>query len=246
MVLFKKKFYFFEITDCWFIHKFHLFDLFRLRVYSYVTNPVKFPFFYKKVSSYTIELSLLDSVDLIQSRFNSTNRNEINRAIREKIETDYSYNIDLFVGIYNEFASNKNIYPVKKRNLINIGKSLQLSFAYHNNIPIVAHAYITDTQNGIARLYLSGSKRLTGSIEKKLVGYANKLLMYNDMLYFKKSGFLKYDFGGYAMNTKNKNLQGINDFKKSFGGIIKKCDSYYTHFFYFLKRLSEKVDNRYK
>jgi hypothetical protein len=69
--------------------------------------------------------------------------------------------------------------------------------------------------------------------------------MYDDMIHFKEKNYKIYDFGGYALNTQIKSLQGINDFKESFGGLMKVCHSYYTYLYYFLKRITEKIDKRY-
>lgn len=245
MVVFKKKFYFFKITDIWFSHKFNFKDLIALRVYNYINNPDKLSFFYKKDVSYTLTLSLFKSIEEIFTGFSSTNKNEINKALKIGVETKYVNDLDLFVSMYNSFAKAKNIYPVKKKLLMNIGSSLHLSFAYFNNSPLAAHAYIADKDTGIVRLFLSGSKRLNDSAEKKIVGFSNKLLMFHDMKYFKKNNYLEYDFGGFAKNTTNKSLQGINDFKKSFGGVIKESYSYYTLLYYYLKKLTEKIDKRY-
>ncbi|MEI2749887.1 MAG: hypothetical protein V9E88_14145 [Ferruginibacter sp.] len=50
----------------------------------------------------------------------------------------------------------------------------------------------------------------------KLIGMANKLLTAKDIGYFKEQGYKMMDFGGYAENTEDKSLKGINDFKLSF------------------------------
>ncbi len=245
MVVFKKKFYLFQVTDTWFNHKFKFNDLYTFKVYSYVNKPIQHQFLYKKEISHTLILSLLQSNEDIFSGFRATYKNEINKAVKRGVQTKFINDIDLFVSLYNDFAQSKNIYPVRKKILENIGNNLQLSFAYFDNSPVAAHAYITDIDSGITRLYLSGSQRFNNYIDKNLVGYANKLLMYDDMLHFKELNYKTFDFGGYALNTKNKSLQGINDFKESFGGEINVCDSYYTYLYYYLKRITEKLDKRY-
>lgn len=247
MVIFKKKFYFFKVKDIWFKYKFKYSDLFKMVVYNYV-NPLSlnYSLFYKKEISHTLELSLLKSKEEIYSGFRSTYRNEINKAIKQEIITSYNNDINLFEKIYNEFANKKNIYPIRKDILISLGENLQLSYAIHDNIAIVAHAYIIDVELGIARLYLSGSKRLDDDFTRNIISNANKLLTYNDILYFKGKNYKIYDFGGYAKDTTDQSLKGINEFKYSFGGVVKPCISYYTYLYYFLKKVSEVFDKRYK
>lgn len=45
------------------------------------------------------------------------------------------------------------------------------------------------------------------------MAHANRCLHWQGIRYFKQQGFHNYDWGGYALNTTDPTLQGINRFK---------------------------------
>jgi lipid II:glycine glycyltransferase (peptidoglycan interpeptide bridge formation enzyme) len=61
-----------------------------------------------------------------------------------------------------------------------------------------------------------------------MIGRANRLLHWEDILYFKQEGLSYYDFGGWSSDTTNLERQKINAFKESFGGVIIPQYSYYV------------------
>jgi lipid II:glycine glycyltransferase (peptidoglycan interpeptide bridge formation enzyme) len=62
--------------------------------------------------------------------------------------------------------------------------------------------------------------------ERRLVGYFNKRLHWEDMKYFKNLGYSVYDWGGFSHKQDDKVLMGINAFKKSFGGVEREVVTY--------------------
>ena len=64
----------------------------------------------------------------------------------------------------------------------------------------------------------------------------------NYLNYSKNEGMLIYDFGGYAPNTKDKDLQDINKFKDGFGGELKR-ESYYIPYPIWLLRKFKRFMN---
>jgi len=54
--------------------------------------------------------------------------------------------------------------------------------------------------------------------KRNLIGRANRWLHYQDMRRFKAKGFALYDFGGYAKDSGDVDLQRINQFKEGFRG----------------------------
>lgn len=144
----------------------------------------------------------------------------------------------MFVDFYNGFAADRNIDLTSERRLKEMQPFLQVSMAFQDGMLLAAHSYLADTEAGITRLMQSASARLNPAADKQLTGRANKLLHYFDMLHFKEKGFKIYDFGGYAMNTDDKGLQGINHFKLSFGGEIKICKNYFSVPYFIFKKLA--------
>jgi hypothetical protein len=103
-----------------------------------------------------------------------------------------------------------------------------ITTAYFEDKPVVCHSYLIDSELKIVRLLHSASMihDLEDKSFKGFVGRANRYLHYQDMVNFKEKGFLKYDFGGYALGTENVALQGINKFKDGFGGYLVEQSNY--------------------
>jgi lipid II:glycine glycyltransferase (peptidoglycan interpeptide bridge formation enzyme) len=57
---------------------------------------------------------------------------------------------------------------------------------------------------------------------RNMIGRANRLLHWEDILYFKDQGYEIYDLGGVTLNQSNKEGQAIARFKECFGGSLVK------------------------
>jgi hypothetical protein len=91
---------------------------------------------------------------------------------------------------------------------------------------LTMHAYIVS--DNTARLHQSASlfRNSDDPEYKKMVGRSNRLLHWDDILYFKSLGIKWYDFGGWyggpeTTGTYKEQLL-INQFKESFGGQKKQ------------------------
>ncbi len=247
MIEIKRNFYLVNIKDTWFYFENRISNLFTLRSYSFIKNVNrKNNTLCVKYNSHTIELSLEKKQEEITKQFSSNIKNEVKRAQKYNFLCDFENNTEEFISIYNDFAKLKNLYPANKKTIEYLGDSFKTTFVLLNNEIIAAHSYIIDRHLGIVRLYQSCSKRLDSNFNKEVTGIANKLLTIEDIFYFKGNGFKTYDFGGYAYNTQNESLKGINQFKMQFGGKITTCVNYNTLGYHILKKISEKIDFRYK
>jgi hypothetical protein len=246
MVRFKKKFYMFKLTDTWFQYQYSFGDYFGLRQYSFVQNPelVKKHNCIKTIT-HTVELSLLPEMETIQSQFRKTVVQEIRKAESSGISCVFKNDIETFIPFFNEFAALKKIYPAKREMIESIGENFHTSFALYEGEILVAHSYIVDRELGIARLFQSASRRLDDRFDRKLIGLANKLLTAKDIGHYKAIGYRLMDFGGYAFETNDTSLKGINDFKTSFGGEVKSCTNFQSLPYFVLRNISEKLDRRY-
>jgi lipid II:glycine glycyltransferase (peptidoglycan interpeptide bridge formation enzyme) len=62
---------------------------------------------------------------------------------------------------------------------------------------------------------------------RNLIGRANRLLHWDDILFFKNKKYLIYDVGGISIDTTDKEKQAINKFKSCFGGdMVKEYKSF--------------------
>lgn len=245
MISYKKKFYLWQARETWFRYRFQTKDLFSLAQYSHVKQYDGDPKFCVKDISYTVELPLNKEADAILADFRNTVRQEIRKSEKEGVTCFFAKDVDRFVAFYNDFAALKKIYPASTDMINNMGDSFVTSFAEMEGELLAAHSYLVDKELGIARLFHSASRRLDQRFDRNIIGRANKLLTARDIFHFREEGFQLMDFGGYAENTQDKSLQGINEFKLSFGGAKVPCNNYFTLPFFVLRKLSLLLDRRY-
>lgn len=173
---------------------------------------------------YTLFIDLAQDEESIFSTFDKNTKYEINRAKnKDNITTavfDSQKQRKIFYDFYDEFAKTKNLNSLGTREaglLIDNGMFV-IRTASLNNEALVFHTYIT--ANGRARLAHSASlfRESEEGAYRNLVGRANRLLHWEDMLYFKKMGYLIYDLGGINPDMANEETKAINRFKECFGG----------------------------
>ena len=153
-------------------------------------------------------------------------RYEVRRAQRDAIHT-YAYDSDFlkanskdlnnFIEAYNEFAASKSLGRCNSfaiRSYIEKDMFI-LTIAKQEECPLVYHAYISTTER--VRLWYSASlfRSETDQKARANIGRANRLLHWQDLLYFKERGIREYDWGGYSDAEETRN---ITIFKRQFGG----------------------------
>ncbi|MDE3212109.1 MAG: hypothetical protein KGM98_02660 [Bacteroidota bacterium] len=227
MVTYKKKYGIFKVTESWFGSKSGIQNLFGLKAYLHVKDAAPVPLAVKDVT-YTIEIPLDREVDEILGSFPKNLRVDIRKAEEAGITTYFHNDIQGFAAFYNDFACKKQVHPISERRLSELGDTLMMSYAVRNRKILSAHSYILDRNESIVRAFRSATIRLEEDVNGIMVGRANKLLHFKDMVHFRGMGIQVYDFGGYAMNTHDAQLQGINNFKEKFGGEIVPCENYYS------------------
>jgi hypothetical protein len=247
MIQFKKKFYFFQLKESWYRLNDSIFKNLGLVSYFCVQNPPsKTPKSLCIAFSSTLSINLNQKIDEIKSKFKANLKNEINQA--EKLPFDVVFNNDIstFIDFYNTFAGKKQIYKINEqmKNAIPENRFL-VGYSSLNGQILSANLYIYDIDLGIVRWFLGSSSRLNSNVDKKTIGISNKFLLFKSLIHFKDLNLHKFDFGGYAENTTNKSLKGINDFKAAFGGELEKCVSYHSIVYSVLLKISRKIDRRF-
>ena len=124
--------------------------------------------------------------------------------------------MDTFAKIYERMYQSKG--SDTKLNVSAVQKYLEadgilFSAVWHEGEMLVFHSYICDATD--ARLLHSASCFREESADQSMIGRANKRLHWEDILYFKKKGLLRYDWGGISDFD---NPNGIDEFKLKFGG----------------------------
>lgn len=237
MISFIKKFSGIKVSEIWFAHKFSFRHSFSLAAYMHVKNPAG-KILSVSQHSHTVENDLNMPEANIFSSFSKTVQTEVKQAEKYGVACMFTDDAERFTAFYNEFAVSRQIDATSMRRLQEMQPFLKISIAAYNGEWLAAHSYLIDREACIVRLMHAASQRLNTDIDKQLTGKANKLLHYFDMMQFKQEGFTMYDFGGYANNTADKGLQGINKFKLSFGGSVTVCKNYVTYPYYILKKIA--------
>ncbi|OQC00516.1 MAG: hypothetical protein BWX78_01109 [Firmicutes bacterium ADurb.Bin099] len=188
-----------------------------------------------KRDAFTLRNDLRLSEDELLKAFESNVRNEVRRAKRDGCECKVVSSLEKPIPreLIGEFdAAHIEMNKQKGLPYVSLAKELMqyneqsvliITIAYINEVAVAYHIYLCG--DGIVRLMYSVSsfRNITDSKEKAAIGRANRLLHFEDMMYFKLNGYLIYDWGGYSTDEK---LAGINAFKRGFGGVLGP--SYYV------------------
>jgi hypothetical protein len=239
MVSYYKKIFIFKVYESWFTYNNKFRDIFSLYVAFHLKNIEDKNVIGVRQNSYTIELSLEQDSSLISSNFSKQIRQQSKLAENEGTTVYFHNDIEEFVSFFNDFATKKNTFMINQENIIAMGNDIKLSFAVNSGQILAAHSYLLDTELGIVRHLHSATRRLDEHYDRNLIGRANKLLTVRDIFYFKEVGFKLFDFGGYAKDTEDESLKGINNYKLLFGGHVVTCIDCYSYSYWFLKKISK-------
>jgi hypothetical protein len=163
--------------------------------------------------------------DALMARFGGNNRYKIKRAdskdgLTFEFITETAPHLEAFCGFYDGFAQQKELPAAYRRGLdaASAAGQLVLSSASRGGDCLVWHAYVRSRST--AALLHSASHFRDGkeSIDRALVGRANRWLHWKDMIAFKALGVARYDWGGMFDDESVAAQASINNFKREFGG----------------------------
>jgi len=238
MIRYYKKFSFFKVYENWFEYRHKVKNVLFLNVYWNLKKQDAKAIPAIKSISHTIELDLEQPADVIMAGFSKQIRQQAKIAESEGISCQFHQEVDDFVHFFNEFAVKKNTFQVSKDVVERMGPDLKLSFAMYNGQVLAAHSYLTDRTTGVVRHHHSATKRLDEQFDKNLIGRANKYLTVKNIFHFKEEGYKTFDFGGYAKDTTNESLKGINNYKLLFGGKVVETYDYFSYSYWLLRKVS--------
>lgn len=192
----------FKYKRIWFpsiVPKVGIFDFISLRQCKKELQESINPKQWLKINFKTLHNNLLKSEDILFSNIAKNTKYKINRAIREGVETEKA-SLEEFLPFFNNFAPTKNLKKITINNLKAYNDALVITKAFLNDVVFAMHAYVVDNEERRARLLYSATvNRNTSSIDLNLVGRANRLLHWHDMLMFKKLDLSIYDWGGGSL-----------------------------------------------
>lgn len=240
MIRYYKRLYFFKIYDNWFECKYNLKDLLAFNVYWHVKMQGKKKVPMVKSISHTVELALNLTEEEIFSKFSKQIRQQSRIAENEGITVKFNADPTDFINFFNEFAAKKNnsmVGKLTKERIDIMGRQIEFCFALYNGQVLAAHSYLVDRNTGMVRHQHSATKRLDENFDRNLIGRANKYLTVKNILHYKEQGYATFDFGGYAADTTDESLAGINKYKLLFGGDVVPSTNYHSYSYWVFKKL---------
>lgn len=203
----------------------------KVDVISYCQAPSAFAFLNKKVRTLINDLTI--SEEEIWQGIHRKCKQEIKHAEEKGILIVINYSDSITQEMINELHASHAQFTKEKRLPLSFNEldylglwwnsgHMMISKALFNGKVIVYHCYIYD--DNIARGILSTSHyRSDASVDKQLVGMANRLLHFRDMMEFKKLGLKVYDWAGISDDPA---IRHITEFKRKFGGVER--ETYYV------------------
>jgi len=184
---------------------------------------------------WTLQIDLRKDPETLFGQLHKTVRNEVRRAEKEGIRCETTQNAAAAVDFFNRFAVSRKLRTISLKRARSRGWFF--TEASREGQLLAVHVYLLDRQRRIGRLLYSATA--AEDVPDALAGFANKLLHSWDMLHLKGGGFDTYDLGGYAKDTDDPQLLGINRFKERLGGELVAFFHYYGLGTWLLMRLRE-------
>jgi hypothetical protein len=180
---------------------------------------------------YTILIDLKEPEGILFANIGKNTRYKINRA-RERdgvlcntfleVNERNEKKMAQYIHYFNEFSSTKDRSSINYSDIEQFYNSGTLCIRYASDADksniYAMHAYVIS--DGCARLHQSSShfRKSVDSEFRNLIGRANRLLHWDDILCFKNMDLHYYDFGGWYGGQTDSEKLTINQFKESFGG----------------------------
>ena len=217
------KFPFFKKIEIWFYNG-EIVKEGSYTSYCYVQRDLDLPF-ENELKEFTSTIDLTKEETILFNSINTTFRYHIKKA--RTINFDYNFNskpsiedCKKLITSFKKFAREKKISSMNKKRILALQRSnnIFITEIKQLNVLIATHVYLFDTE----RIILLHTYHNSTYQNTNIGGYANKFMHWKNILLFKKMNFKIYDFGGIDPEK----LQGISNFKLSFGGKIEKVNSY--------------------
>lgn len=127
---------------------------------------------------------------------------------------------DEFRRFYNAFAAAKGLTLLSHEQLWARarGGTLRFSRAVCQGETVVWHVHAVTPDKASLLHSASLFRQVDDNEARAVIGRANRLLHWRDMLAFKADGLSVYDFGGWYAGDTDQDLLRINQFKEGFGG----------------------------
>jgi len=174
----------------------------------------------------TLTCNLLVSEEQLLEGLNRDTKYKLRRAAsKDQVQCVYETQLsealcEEFRNFYNEFAAAKGLPLLLREQLWARAKggTLRFSRAVHEGETVVWHVHAVTPDKASLLHSASQFRQVKDNEARAVIGRANRLLHWRDMLAFKADGLSVYDFGGWYAGDTDQDLLRINQFKEGFGG----------------------------
>ena len=174
--------------------------------------------------SLTLVVDLSRPADSILESFGKDCRYKVKRAdSRDGLCAEFilepENRLEEFCAFYDAFAAEKGLRPSYHAWLYAacVARQLVLTRVTRDGEALVWHAFLVYGENAWLQ-YTGSCFRNRDSHYRAVVGRANRWLHWQEMLRFREQGMVRYDWGGLFEDESAPEREGINRFKKEFGG----------------------------
>lgn len=198
-------------------------------VHMHCRDKIDAPGFNRETTS-TLVLNVADGLDAVWDGMDGDCRKKIRRAEKEGFNIHVNSDYEEYVQMHRDFWKSKKLPLYDTRVLEQTEDFIRrygtLFTAELNGRLLCGYMAIHDDE--YMRGLQAASRRLeTDEYLKKMIGFGNRLLVWKAIEYADSKGILQFDLGGYYTGeAPNPELEGINRFKRGFGGQLRERHSY--------------------
>jgi hypothetical protein len=220
-------------------------DAFRLACYFHCRDLGAVAGFHRE-PKFTLVVDLKLTAEEILAQFAKNTRYEVNRAMKEGVRFERETEREAFQKFFAEFSETKGRLPLEPRVLAAYWPQMQVTKALLGEEPMAMHSYLYDSPLRRAVLLHTAShfRAEADGPKRSLIGRANRCLHFQDMVHFQSQGAELYDFGGYAKDTTDPELEHINQFKSGFGGTLIEESTCTSLPLWFGRKLTERLGRK--
>lgn len=192
--------------------------------YRQVASIARVPFMLRSLFS-TVLLDLARSPDELLAACAANCRNEIRRGDKEGLAFRAGRPTAEDMAFFSAFIASRRIGQVNLA--YERAPDAVVTCVYFGRDRLASHLYIISPSSARARLIYSATSVATGhsgeaepnNTSPKIKGIANRWLHFQDALFLRERGMRWCDLGGLGPEGGDRKIEGINRFKRSFGGV---------------------------
>lgn len=187
-----------------------------------------FSYDHVQLEGFKVKQGLTTSIDLLpelSALWENTRkrfvREQINKGERNGIKVVVMDDWEKLVPVYKEFREGKKIANDNPK----VFKECFIVNAYVDGKVIAGGAFVADGTYMRALALASRRFQQDGKL-REIVGQANRMVIWEAMVYAKNNGYREFDLGGINPDSAQDWERSLAEFKESFGGVRKPCYYY--------------------